>query len=340
MFNKTKNETGMNSSQSVNAQERIFTSEEVLSMIQFPKEQIRLCGIVRRVTPKPEMSRVFGDISYGGAVIGFSLPIEQAPKEDAPIVIAGMLSLRHDLRSSNHLYRYGIQITGRIVDTFLPYVPGTDIELKRSNARISFDEIFRIRSFHEGDKLNVLALCSQTAKRDMEATFSSLLPQEWPINIIYQTIPFSSEQAASNAISLAIQSAQPDILVFTRGGGATDEIAVTANSPLVVKTLLDAQIPIYSAVGHDHDVSLADKYSDESFHTPTALAASLVQAWERHWTHRRTAKELDALKKDFKAWRAESQKKELQLGQSLWRARIAIACLSIFGGAFAYAALM
>ncbi|RAK51577.1 hypothetical protein DJ018_15375 [Phenylobacterium deserti] len=68
-------------------------------------------------------------------------------------------------------------------------------------------------------------------------------------------------------------------LAIARGGGvALEELG---NSSAVAKGLIELGLPFYSALGHGDDVSLLDKYSDQSFPTPTELAAALGRAEER-----------------------------------------------------------
>ena len=67
----------------------------------------------------------------------------------------------------------------------------------------------------------------------------------------------------------------PDLILIARGGGSASEIAIAANSPKVVREVLDAGVPYYSAIGHEIDVSLLDKFADESFHTPTDVSHRL-----------------------------------------------------------------
>ena len=61
-----------------------------------------------------------------------------------------------------------------------------------------------------------------------------------------------------------------DSLCVVRGGGKEQNASVF-NAPAVLEALGSATLPVVAAIGHNDDVTLFQKYADESFHTPTAL---------------------------------------------------------------------
>ncbi|RVU29342.1 hypothetical protein EOL67_21480 [Pseudomonas syringae pv. syringae] len=66
---------------------------------------------------------------------------------------------------------------------------------------------------------------------------------------------------------------------ITRGGGGG--LAAIGDSHKVAAALLSSGRVFYTALGHDKDVLLLDKYADQAFATPSALGQSLAKpsAW-------------------------------------------------------------
>lgn len=67
-----------------------------------------------------------------------------------------------------------------------------------------------------------------------------------------------------------------DVIVFTRGGGAIEDLWSFNNEELV-KEIYQCSIPVISAVGHQVDYTLCDFVSDLRCETPTAAAEILSQ---------------------------------------------------------------
>ena len=61
-------------------------------------------------------------------------------------------------------------------------------------------------------------------------------------------------------------------VAFVRGG--SDSLSLQFwNDQALLRTFLDQPLPFYTALGHSQELLLADKYSDESFATPTDLGS-------------------------------------------------------------------
>lgn len=74
-----------------------------------------------------------------------------------------------------------------------------------------------------------------------------------------------------DALSAALARADCDVLLLTRGGGSTEDLAAF-NDERLARLIWTAQIPIVSAVGHEIDFTIADFVADRRAPTPSAAA--------------------------------------------------------------------
>lgn len=89
-----------------------------------------------------------------------------------------------------------------------------------------------------------------------------------------------------------------DVLVVIRGGGSKTDLAAF-DTETVARAIARCDLPVFTGIGHEIDVSVADEVAHRSFKTPTAVAGALiervlmwVQSTETAWTaiaHRSSA---------------------------------------------------
>ena len=84
-------------------------------------------------------------------------------------------------------------------------------------------------------------------------------------------------QKLKSAVDYLSQTHCCDVIVITRGGGATEDLSAF-NDEAFVRSVAASSIPVISAVGHDRDLSLCDYAADLAVSTPTAAASTLVRA--------------------------------------------------------------
>ncbi len=97
------------------------------------------------------------------------------------------------------------------------------------------------------------------------------------LNVIIYPSLVQGELAAQSivqAIMLANERSECDVLIVGRGGGSMEDLWCF-NDERVVKAIVASQLPIVSAVGHEIDTTLADFAADIRAATPSA-AAELV----------------------------------------------------------------
>ncbi|MBD3246850.1 MAG: exodeoxyribonuclease VII large subunit [Candidatus Omnitrophica bacterium] len=85
-----------------------------------------------------------------------------------------------------------------------------------------------------------------------------------------------------------------DVIVITRGGGATADLSWFDSKP-IAREVARARVPVLSALGHQIDVTVTDLVSHTTVKTPTKVAQFLVER-ARDFTDRLTRAEEGILK--------------------------------------------
>ncbi|MBN1848467.1 MAG: exodeoxyribonuclease VII large subunit [Deltaproteobacteria bacterium] len=96
------------------------------------------------------------------------------------------------------------------------------------------------------------------------------------INII--PVKVQGDEAAAemvNALNVANQELDVDLIVLTRGGGSMEDLWAFNNEALAL-AIRASRIPVVSAVGHEIDITIADLAADLRAPTPSAAAELIV----------------------------------------------------------------
>ena len=87
---------------------------------------------------------------------------------------------------------------------------------------------------------------------------------------------------APKAIKDALRAAEawaPDVIVLLRGGGSKIDLACFDDLSLC-QTIADLQIPVWTGIGHESDLSVADMCSNRMFKTPTDVAVGIIHCFD------------------------------------------------------------
>jgi exodeoxyribonuclease VII large subunit len=113
------------------------------------------------------------------------------------------------------------------------------------------------------------------ALRDVLTTLAKRMPS---ISVVLYPTPVQGEGAAlkiAQAIKLANERAECDVLIVCRGGGSIEDLWAF-NEECVARAIAASVLPIISGVGHETDFTIADFVADERAPTPTAAAQRAV----------------------------------------------------------------
>jgi exodeoxyribonuclease VII large subunit len=100
--------------------------------------------------------------------------------------------------------------------------------------------------------------------------------------VIFSPATVQGDQAPASidrAIQRVVADGRADVLLLSRGGGATEDLECF-NDERVVRAVATCPIPVVTGLGHQRDESLADLAADVCAHTPTAAVAAAVPALE------------------------------------------------------------
>jgi len=144
-------------------------------------------------------------------------------------------------------------------------------------------------------RLGVITSPSGAAIRDVLNVLRRRAPQLAVTIYPAQVQGKGAAEEIREALELALQRADCDVLLLTRGGGSLEDLAAF-NDERLARSIAAAAIPVVSAVGHEIDFTIADFVADRRAPTPSAAAelispdgAALLQAIDRHQGRLRNA---------------------------------------------------
>lgn len=123
-------------------------------------------------------------------------------------------------------------------------------------------------------KIGIVTSPDAAALHDVLTTLKRRMPS---IPIVIYPTPVQGKGAASqiaDAIQLANERAECDVLIICRGGGSIEDLW-QFNEEIVARAVAECSIPTISGVGHETDFTICDFVADVRAATPTA-AAELV----------------------------------------------------------------
>ncbi|MFN9764764.1 MAG: exodeoxyribonuclease VII large subunit [Pseudomonadota bacterium] len=120
-------------------------------------------------------------------------------------------------------------------------------------------------------RIGVVTSLAAAALRDVAIALARRAPQ---VEVVVYPAPVQGPDAPAalaEALRLAAQRAEVDLLLLVRGGGSLEDLWAF-NDERVVRAVAASPLPLVCGVGHETDVTLADLAADLRAPTPTAAA--------------------------------------------------------------------
>ena len=120
-------------------------------------------------------------------------------------------------------------------------------------------------------QIGIVTSPQAAALRDVLTTLRRRMPA---IPVVLYPAPVQGEGAAqkiAQAIQVANERAECDVLIVCRGGGSLEDLW-SFNEEGVARAIAGSRIPVVSGVGHETDFTIADFAADLRAATPTAAA--------------------------------------------------------------------
>ena len=150
-----------------------------------------------------------------------------------------------------------------------------------------FDELL-----HEYPAESLMMLCTTTAVADV----LSHLDSELAGSVLNKTIRVGRAESLLEDFSVNLPDNIKGIAIVHSGN---DKIMQVWDDHEVIRILLSLELPSYAALGQGHAMTLAERYADGSFHTPSALGAAVNANVVRTRNVRKVAEECSGKMKNF-----------------------------------------
>lgn len=140
--------------------------------------------------------------------------------------------------------------------------------------------------------IGIVTSLAAAALRDVVSTLKRRAPHIPLIVYPCAVQGAGSSQQIAQAIEIANQRAEVDVLIVCRGGGSLEDLWAF-NEETTVRAIANSRIPIISGVGHETDFTLSDMAADVRAPTPTAAAEMVCPS--RDELHQQLAQQLNVL---------------------------------------------
>ena len=128
------------------------------------------------------------------------------------------------------------------------------------------------------NQIGIISSPQAAALQDVLSTLNRRAPH---LAIVLYPTQVQGDMAArgiAQAIALAIQRNECDLLLLVRGGGSIEDLWAF-NEEIVAYAIASSTLPVISGVGHETDTTIADFIVDLRAPTPTAAAELATQHW-------------------------------------------------------------
>jgi len=244
--------------------ERLALKGQQKIWLSFP-DNIHVKGTVESVNNwRDQLSYI--TLEGSGLHVSLRCPYDMRPKEGEHIVFQGQATLKPSKFNNSGLE---VQIIGEPVGSWTPHYDVSSSEKIEKGARVLLSQFLKQ---HPMNKLLIMG--TNTALRDVGACFDI---DTGTANLLMEKIRVADRGSLIEDMNTALEKHEPYAFAIVRGGD-DPSLNIWDDSKLVSE-IVNFESPFYLALGHSHRVTLADKYADETFHTPSDFGASLSQQY-------------------------------------------------------------
>jgi exodeoxyribonuclease VII large subunit len=304
--------------------------------IERPTGQVLVKGRVERLSawPKGSPRHLFGELVGSDRSIEFRCPIGQGPKAVGDhVVLSGTLTIKP---SPIH-QGFAVQLVGEVVGSWAPEQPATaPVILERRRGRLPLKHLIVQHGLG-----SLCLIGSETGLGDARAALLRHLPDAPWREVVCKV---ADAEAVRERFTQVCRDHAIAGIAFVRGGSDPLTLQIW-NDQALLRTFLAQPLPFYTALGHSQELLLADKYSDESFATPSDLGAQAGRfaADLAAETEREQRREQELAKLTERTARAEHGEAVARAMATGWRRRaitLAVALLIGVGLAIAVAVFL
>ncbi len=237
-------------------------------------ESVTVQGLVSNI--KLYSHKSYFDLIGSGRKIRACCDAKDTPSEGAAIEFNGLVTLK----TSTHSTNLQVIINGSPIGTWERFsqegVSLTKGDLVKYNNQ-PLSSLIGSFNLHK-----LLLIGTKTAIGDIE----SIISKDSLVTVIASEITVSKKEEVLSALKTAKHDLKEKedffISAFAVIRGGDDDSMGVWDDPVVVKAMLDVGIPFFTALGHSHRVTLADKYAAQSFPTPGNFASSINEEVRRY----------------------------------------------------------
>jgi len=225
---------------------------------------VRVKGIATKIKPYNKFSYL--TLSDRDCSISVKYSADQVINENQPIVVEGVLLLK----PSNFVTGFECYIDGSVIGSWQPApLAASSAPLPKKSRYRSLDDFIS-----ESGVDNLLVVGTDTALEDVLSHIDS----ETCLAIRRRVVKVWKKEIFLKELNEAV-TGDVGAVALVRGGD--DRTMAVWDDPEVVAELIKLERPFYTALGHSHSSTMADRYADGSFHTPTALGLAVSSIVKR-----------------------------------------------------------
>ncbi|MDE0803321.1 MAG: hypothetical protein OSA99_08360 [Acidimicrobiales bacterium] len=124
-------------------------------------------------------------------------------------------------------------------------------------------------------RVRLITGCGSAAEGDIRSGIGGARGLELDVRFAPMSGPNAATSVAAEVKAAASAPDRPDVIIVARGGGARSDLD-WADSEVLARTIATCPLPVWTAIGHADDSTVADQVANRSCATPSAAAADLV----------------------------------------------------------------